>query len=508
MASCSTAPRVAALDFRERAPQRYTFTSGLTVPGATPLGDPFFGTGHNVVGVPGTVAGLAAGMRRFGRLELADVIAPAIRLARDGFPVTATTAAATATHLHRLRLYDAAARIYLKDGLAPYRPGDRLVQADYAASLAAIAQAGPDAFYRGPIAAAIVAAMETSGAYPGDRGTLSRADLADYRPIWRRAIRAHYRDAFAYGMPAPSSGGTAMAQILNILEGFDLGRLGASSDDALHLVAEAQKLAWADRNAYLGDPAYTTIPAELTSEAYAARRRAEIDLRVAKTYQPGAAPAAAQLRAAGDRGGHTTHVSVIDRHGSAASITCTIEQLLGSAVVAPGTGFLLNNQLTDFDAPGTANAPAPGKRPRSSTSPTIVVRDRKPVLVSGGADGPSIIMGVVHTVLNTLDFGMDPAHAVDAQRSDARGLCAGAGLQLCLEDARIPGDVVDDLRARGHQITTQGEYAPLPLVQVAGVDPRTGIRRAASDPRNGPREETDTDGAVAEPGGLARRRRG
>lgn len=483
--------KTAALDFRETAPGEYTFSTGLAFPGPTPIGDPYFGTGHNVAGVPGVVAGMGEALRRFGTKPLAETIDPARRLAAGGVPVTGNTAYFMEQNQHRLRLYDATARIYLKDGLRPYAAGDTLVQTDYAKSLDAIAKEGVDAFYRGTIADAIAADMASSGLIPGDKGTMTKADLAGYRPIWRAPTKVSYRRHTVLGMPAPSSGGLATAEILNILEGFDVRHAGQSSADHIHQLAEAEKIAWADRNAYVGDPAFVDVPQRtMLSQAYADRRRQEIDPGRAKTYEAQAKPEAK---------GHTTHVSVIDRNGNAVAVTCTIEQIFGSAVVAPGTGFLLNNQLTDFDGAGTANEPQAGKRPRSSMSPTIVVDRRKRVrLVAGGAGGPSIIMGAVQAVINTVDFRLDVARAVDAERIDARGICAGSGLQLCLEDARMQPAVVEQLKARGHEITSMGEYGNLPLVQLAGTELLTGARLAASDPRNGPERAPEYDGAAAQ----------
>lgn len=491
---------VAALDFRETAPATYTFTRGLfPLPDGTAIG---FGTGHGVVGVPGTVAGMAAALSRFGTRTWAELLKPAERLAREGVEVTTELAAHMRQHAGRLALYPETARSYLRDGVRPYEAGDRLVQSGYAVSLGALRDGGSRAFYEGPIAQAIARDMAASGTYPGDRGTLTAADLAAYRAIWREPVRTTYRGHSVVAMPPPTSGGLALVQTLNVLEGFDLT---AARADRIHLLAEAQKLAWADRNAYVGDPAFVDVPlATLASKGYAQRRRGEIARDRAGTYRPGlGAPAAAP---AGDhRAGHTTHVSVVDRHGSAVAVTCTIEQIFGSAVVAPGTGFLLNNQLTDFGAPGTANAPAPGKRPRSSTSPTIVARRGRPVLAVGGSGGPAIIGGVVNTVLGVVDHGRDVARAVDAERTDARGTCAGDGLQLCLEDARVPAPVRDELARRGHRLQGAGTYARGPRIQAVGVDVATGEALATSDPRNELASGAEAGrGGLAEPGVTAR----
>ncbi len=508
----------AALDFRETAPAEYTFSMGL-------LFGVGFGTGHNVIGVPGGVAGMDAALGRYGTKPLAELIAPAARLASEGFPVTAEQSAFMQEHAPRLELYPEAAQTYLKNGAMPYEPGERLVLADYAASLNLIAEQGPGAFYEGPIADAIESAMESSGTYPGDKGTMTKEDLAAYEAKWRRPLETTYRGHQVIAMPPPTSGGLALVEVLNILEGFDLPAAGQSSADHLHLTAEAQKIAWADRNAYVGDPDFVDVPVRtMTSKEYARARRQEIKLDAAGVYEPkageqhgGAGPSTAE------GGMHTTNLAVIDRWGNAVSINCSIEQIFGSAVVAEGTGFLLNNQLTDFDPPGTANEPQPRKRPRSSMNPAIVVRDGEPVLAIGGAGGPSIIMGVVNSVIGAVDFGLDTAQAVDAERVDARGYCTGEGVQLCLEDARVLPDVIAELRNRGHDVQSRSGIAPGCMnadgasgvaqpcdyfvgtrVQAVGTNLGLRMREATSDPRNafGGTDRTQSLGALGQESGL------
>jgi len=270
-------------------------------------------------------------------------------------------------------------------------------------------------------------------------------------------------------MPPPTSGGVATLEMLNLLEPLDLRAKGFGSPDALHLTAEAQRVAWADRNQYLADPDFVRQPVgTLISKAYANQRRNEMSVSRTHSYGPGAGTV---------QGGSTTQVSVIDARGDAVSLTCTIEQEFGSAVVAPGTGFLLNNELTDFGAPGTANAAAPYKRPRSSMSPTIVVRKGKPILVTGGAGGSLIIMGVVQAVLNTVEYGLDLPQAIDWPRIDDQGSSS-----LRIENSRLDPRVLSDLQARGWTLVKQGEYGPRPRVQAAGMDD-LGTMTAVSDPR-------------------------
>lgn len=486
--------KTAALDFRETAPAAMTPES-LQVPGINEDG-----SGHLTVGVPGTVAGMATALSRYGTMSLAKTIEPARRMASDGIPVSAGFStdylyAAGVRNDVRVRRNLPAAAIYLREGLQ-YPPDNdladsTLVQTDYAASLELIAEQSPTAFYTGRIAELIAADMQASrsSADPADRGLMTAADLANYRPIWRAPLTGNYRGHQVIAMPPPTAGGIFTLEILNLLEGYGLGTsIRHSSADHFHLASEAQKLAWADRNAYVADPDFASVPtATLTSKKYAAARRSEIDLATAKDYPPGSVESASpsQEGAGAAAAGHTTHVSVIDRKGNAVAVTCSLNYGFGSAVVASGTGFLLNNQLLDFGSPGTANEAEGGKRPRSSMSPTIVVKDRTPVLVTGGAGGTFIPMGVVHSILNVVDFGMDIAHAVDAPRSQEFSLAGGAeGCQLCLEDGRVAPEVIEELQARGHSVAVRGEYSPsLPHVGSAGIDPTTGLRLVVSDPR-------------------------
>jgi gamma-glutamyltranspeptidase / glutathione hydrolase len=484
----SASGRTRALDFRETAPAAFRRDS-LQGPG---LHTEF--TGHLTVGVPGTVAGMDALLRRYGTIGIDEAIAPAEALARRGFRVPASLSKAMADNARRLRLFPAARARYLLPGDQPYPPGATLRQPELGATLRLIMRNGPRAFYGGPIARAVVRDMRAPRPETRDPGLLTVKDFADYRPKWREPVRSTYRGRRVIGMPPPTSGGIAIAEMLNILSRFDVAAAGPGSPDALHLMAEAQKIAFADRGAYVADPDFVRVNTpSLISTVYAGVRSQEIDGQRAKTYGPGQGPPTRP-------GESTTHVSVIDRRGAAVSITCTIEQEFGSAVVAPGTGFLLNNELTDFGAPGTANEPAPGKRPRSSMSPTIVVApDGRPELVIGGAGGARIIMGVLQPIVNRIDFGYDLDVALDAERIDAS---AGAGGRLEIEQTRVPPATVAELERRGHRLTPLGEYAIRPRINAAGeLPPRSRFdetRRfqAAADPR------TD-NGALAARGGPA-----
>jgi gamma-glutamyltranspeptidase / glutathione hydrolase len=457
----------AALDFREMAPAAYTPTT-LTGPG---LYQTF--TGHLPVGLPGTLAGMDAALRRYGTISLRRALKPAIEMARHGIVVTRALSASMATNAARLKLFPAAAKQFLVGGQTPYPAGSILRQPDLARSLKLIARRGPAAFYRGPIARLIAADMADAAAHPipGDKAVLTYSDLGRYRAKWRAPIVGTYRGRTILGSPPPTSGGVAIQEMLNILEGFDLHGDGMSTALSLHLIAEAQQEAWADRGAYLGDPDFVNVPtAQLISKDYAAQRRAEIDPDHAKTFGPGLGPAEPPQAS-------TTDIAVIDRWGNAVSLTCTIEQEFGSAVVAPGTGFLLNNELTDFGAAGTANQAQAFKRPRSSMSPEIVVKDGVPVLVDGGAGGFRIVMGAFLPILDTVDYGLDVAHAVDAERIEA------SAEPLTVEGARMPAATLAGLQARGHTINNVGEYDIRPRVQAAGIDPATGTRIGVADSR-------------------------
>ena len=477
----SASGEAAALDFRETAPRAITADAFQ--------GDGIYTayTGHKTVGVPGTVAGMQAALERYGTLGLAETLAPAEKLAREGFEVPERLSESMGEHQGRLELFPAAREQYLVGGERAYEPGSILVQEDLADTLAAIAEGGPDAFYGGGISEKIVQDMQEAGDYPGDEGLMTREDLAGYEAKWREPVRGEYRGHDVLGMPAPSSGGIAVAQMLGILEGYDLAEMGQSSADTLHTMAEAQKIAFADREMYVADPDFADVPAqEILAESYAEERRGDIDPEEAQTsYDPGDFGGEDAPGGGDNPEGSTTHISVVDAEGNAVALTCTIEQSFGSGVVAPGTGFLLNNELTDFSDPGAANEPEPGKRPRSSMSPTIVVRDGEPVLVVGGSGGSQIIMGTLHAVVNTVDYGLDPAHAVDAERLDAQ-----FPPELILEDGRVSAVAEADLISRGHVVASEGEYSDVPLVQAAGIDPDTGERLATTDPRSGPQAST------------------
>jgi len=463
-----------AIDYRETAPAAMTREVFLDEKGdADPKKSRDTALG---IGVPGTVAGLALAHEKYGsgKFTLAQLIAPAIKLAREGFAVDDELADTLPRAQPRLVRWPASAKIFLRpDGVALAR-GDRLVQNDLAASLEAIATQGPRAFYEGPLAEKIVASVRENG------GIMTRDDLKNYRAIVRPAVRGTYRGYDIASMPPPSSGGVHLIEILNILEGFPLRETGVESAATLHLMIEAMKPAYADRAELLGDPAFVKVPvAGLTSKRYAAELRKAIDPERARP---------AQSIRAGNPATHeddnTTHYSVIDSDGNAVANTYTLNFFYGLGLVAEGTGMLLNNELDDFAAKagaanafglvgGEANAPGPGKRPLSSMSPTIVFRDGRVFLVTGTHGGSRIITMVLQIILNVIDHQMNIAEAVAAPRIHHQWLPD----QVDAERGLSP-DTIRLLEGRGHRIAVGRTFGSANSI-LATPDGLTG----AADPR-------------------------
>ncbi|MDP2800322.1 MAG: gamma-glutamyltransferase [Phreatobacter sp.] len=443
-----------AIDYRETAPAAATPTMFL---GANGEPDPRLSRETGLAaGVPGTVAGLAEAHRRYGsgRLSLAELIAPAIRLARDGIPVDEDLADSLPRAAARLGRFPASRRIFLKADGSALGQRERLMQEDLARALEAIAQQGPAGFYEGATAARIVAALAEHG------GIMTEADLRAYRPVIRPAVRGSYKGYAIASMPPPSSGGVHLLQMLNLLEPMDLGRRGHNSAETIHLMVEAMKLAYADRAQHLGDPDSVTVPVRgLTAKAYADSLRGRID--------PERARPSAEIRAgdpAPHEGEQTTHFSVVDRHGNAVSNTTTLNFSYGLGLVAEGTGILLNNEMDDFAAragavnafglvQGAANLPGPGKRPLSSMTPTILFRDGKVAMVTGSPGGSRIITITLQTILNVIDHGMNIAEAVAAPRIHHQWLPDAIDIEggLSVDTLRL-------LEARGHRIAPRGAF--------------------------------------------------
>jgi gamma-glutamyltranspeptidase/glutathione hydrolase len=455
------------IDYREMAPlaaTRTMFKKDDTVYSA------------RAAGVPGTVRGLALAHQRFGRLPWKDVVLPAVHLAEDGFLLDSCLASslngvvAVSGESAELR------RVLGKDGgKRNWHAGDRFVQSDLGRTLRLIAEYGPDAFYRGPIADLIVAEMKA------DRGLISKKDLAGYKAHARAPVHGTYRGFDIYGPPPPSSGGTILVEMLNILENFDLKKQGRWSAETLHLMAEVMRRAYCDRARHLGDPDFVRVPAYLTSKEYARRLAQGIDRRRATRSEELARdiPLAAE-------GTNTTHFSVIDRDGMAVSNTYTLERSYGSRIVVRGAGFLLNNEMMDFNwLPGVTtragrigtepNLIEPRKRMLSSQTPTIVTKDGKVVLITGSPGSRTIINTVLCVVVNVIDFGMDVQRAVDAPRLHH----AWFPDEIRFEDTFEHAGAVKRLRAMGHHVygTRQGD------AHTIWVDPKTGLYHGAADRR-------------------------
>ncbi len=405
--------RTAFLDFRERAPLKATRTMYLDA-----KGEPVEGAsldGYRAVGVPGSVLGLETARQKFGTQPREALMAPAIRLADEGFELTDADARILAAGVERLSKDPAAAAIFMSPDGKALAPGARLVQADLAAALSAIAESGPDAFYKGRLADAIVAASAAHG------GILERADFEAYQVHEREPIRCDYRGYTIVSAPPPSSGGVIICEILNVLEAYPLGYLGWGSSDSVHLMVEAMRHAYVDRNSALGDPDFVDNPVEtLLDKAYAGKIREKID-----PYQAGES---AGLKPQGfGESSETTHYSIVDADGNAVAVTYTLNGSFGAGVVAPGTGILLNNEMDDFTAKpgvpnlyglvqGEANAIQPKKTPLSSMSPTIVLKGDQPFMVIGSPGGPRIITITLEAIVNVIDHGMTIKEAIDAPR--------------------------------------------------------------------------------------------
>jgi len=426
--------RAITIDHRETAPARVG--PQLFQPDGKPLDFETAVASGAAVGVPGTVRGWHEALERYGSMRFSQVLAPAIAVADQGFRVNANFSQLVRQNEGKFRQFAPTSELYLHRGKA-LPAGALLRNPGLARAYREIAQGGVKAFYEGPIARAIVDSVNrppVAKGYQVRAGAMTLADLANYEARIRPALRSSYRGYELVGMPLPSSGGPTVAHALNILEGYDLASLPRAQ--AEHLYIEASRLAFADRNAYLADPEYVDAPlAGLLSKRYAAERRALIDRQKAA---PGAVTAGDPYRYQDDpsiplrtqpaaaiklapESAHTTHLTVSDKEGNVVSYTFTIESWGGSGIVVPGYGFLLNNELTDFDFSGPhPNVPEAGKRPRSSMAPTIALKNGKPAFSIGSPGGSTIITTVLQTIVNLVDFGMPMHQALDAPRISQR----------------------------------------------------------------------------------------
>jgi gamma-glutamyltranspeptidase/glutathione hydrolase len=476
---------VVAIDGRETAPGAADRDMYVR-PG---VADDASAYGELAVGTPGMVAGLALALERYGSMSLAEVMAPAIRLARDGFAINPYHVDMMSWKRPRLEgRFPETLRIHYPPEGVPLETGWRLVQTDLAHTLEQIAERGPRAFYEGEIAEAIVARVQEGG------GLITLEDLSTYAPKVREAVHGTYRGYDIYSFPPPSSGGIALVETLNILEGMELSDYGPGSSASIHRIVEAMKFAFADRAAHLGDADFVEVPmARLTSKDYAAGMRARINppwWRRAP-WNWGQSERAIRIEAPGlpqnDSG--TAHLSVTDAAGNAVSFTGTINTLYGSGITVPGTGIVLNNEMDDFakapyepnsygliDTLGR-NAVAPYKRPLSSMTPTIVTKDGRTVFVTGSPGGPRIISTVLQTIVNRIDYGMDVQQAVSAPRVHHQWVP-----DVLRVEAAISDDVVEALRARGHEVeVSDWDWS---VAEAVAIDPETGWHTGGSDPRS------------------------
>lgn len=436
--------------------------------------------GHKIVGVPGTVRGLELAHRQFGKLPWRRLVEPAVRLAEEGFTLGAPLAAALNDVVASSPDFAELRRVFGKDeGRGRWQAADRLVQKDLARTLKRIAEQGSAGFYEGETARLIVAEMQSSG------GLITAADLAGYRAHARRPIRGTFRGYEIYGAPPPSSGGIGTVEALNILENFDLRAESRFSPKTLHLLVETMRRVYCDRARHLGDPGFTKIPAKLVDKDYARELARSIDLDRATPSEQ----LAPELQLAGESES-TTHFSVVDGDGMAVANTYTLEHSYGSRVVVRGAGFLLNNEMGDFNwRPGhtdregrigsEANQIAPGKRMLSSQTPTIVVRDGRPVLATGSPGGRTIINTVVCVLVNVLEYQTPLREAIDAPRLHHPWFPDAIRFEQGLQDDYA--EALERLRAMGH------ELAPKPAQQGSAnsiwIDRQSGRRHGVVDTR-------------------------
>jgi gamma-glutamyltranspeptidase/glutathione hydrolase len=472
------------IDFREKAPaaatqNMYLDAQGNVIENASTVG-------YKSIGVPGSVAGLVYAEKKYGKLPLEKVMAPAIKLARNGFPLAWEDAEDLKDS--DLAKFSASRRIFQRDGKY-YQPGEILKQPQLARTLERIAK-NPDDFYHGAMARELAAAVAKGG------GLITAADLANYEVKEREPIRGTYRGYEIISAPPPSSGGIALVEGLNILEGFDLAKLGNRSAQSIHLIVEAFRRAFYDRAEFLGDPDFAKIPVpQLLDKRYAEAWRESID--------PNHASASADLkrpsvfneleRVAGfqpltvSEPINTTHLSVVDSEGNAVAVTTTLNDSFGSRVTADGLGFLLNDEMDDFTVKqgvpnihgliqGPANAIGPAKRPLSAMSPTIVLKDGKLFLVLGSPGGPTIITTVANVLIGVVDFGLDIQESVNAPRVHNQWLPD----VIEVED-RLSPDTMNLLRSKGHKLKVEPPWGDAECIM---VDPKTGERLGASDGRN------------------------
>jgi len=454
------------IEYRETAPADATKT--MFKKGDSPYS-------HKVVGTPGTVRGMALAHQKFGKLPWKTLVMPAVELAQKGYVLDKHHVDSLNKMLASAKDFAEFQRVFKKPDGTDWKVGDRHVQPDLAKTLRLIAEDGPDAFYKGKIADLLVAEMKAGN------GLITYADLAKYQAIERRPIHGTYRGYDVYGAPPPSSGGTCLLLMLNILENFDLKKHDRYAPQTLHLMTEAMRFAYADRARFLGDPAFTKIPDHLTTKRYADELAKKINLDKATRSEDLAKDIT--LTTEGDS---TTHFSIIDKDGLAVSNTYTLEHSFGSRIVVKGAGFLLNNEMMDFNwRPGVTtkggaigtepNTVAPGKRMLSSQTPTILAKDGKVFLVTGSPGGRTIINTMLNVVVNVVDYEMPIQKAVDAPRTHHQWFPD----ELKFEGMKQYPDTVKALQGMGHRVSSarQGDAHSI------WINPKTGGYVGAADKR-------------------------
>lgn len=463
------------LDFREKAPLKatrdmYLDKNGNVIPESSTIG-------YLAAGVPGTVAGMSAMLEKYGTKKLQDLIAPAIDLAQKGFVITQRQAETMAEAKNDFAKFASSRKYFLKKDGNSYQEGDVFVQKDLANTLKLIQKEGPKAFYEGKIADMIAKDMAKNG------GIITKEDLARYQVVWRKPVIGSYRGYEIVSMSPPSSGGTHIIEILNVMENANIEALGFGSSKTIHIMAEAMRQAYADRSVFMGDPDFVKVPVnDLINKAYAKKIYANI-LPNKATPSSKINPGLGQIH----EGHNTTHYSVADKWGNAVSVTYTINASYGSAAAVDGAGFLLNNEMDDFSIkPGTpnlyglvggdANAIEPNKRPLSSMSPTIVLKNGKLFMVVGSPGGARIITTVLQVISNVIDHKMDISEAIEAPRFHMQWLPD----EIRIEKYGMTQDVADNLKKMGYKIVTKPVMGD---VNAIVVDPKTHIMYGSGDPR-------------------------
>jgi gamma-glutamyltranspeptidase / glutathione hydrolase len=467
--------RSTAIDFREKAPaaarkDMFLDSNGKYIRNSNH-------DGYRAVGVPGTVAGFDLALKKFGSKSWKELTAPAVRLAEEGFKLSHAMGADFWNMKKEFAKYRTTAKAFFKNDSIPFAEGDLWCQPDLAKSLKRILQHGRDGFYRGETARLIARDMKANG------GLITEQDLAAYRAVERIPVRGTYRGYDVISMPPPSSGGVALLEMLNILEGYDLKSSGQNSAASLHLLAEAMRIAYRDRAEFLGDPDFVSaIPVDrLTSKKYAEEVRRSIDPQHASKSTLGHLGEPPESR-------ETTHYSVVDAEGNAVVVTYTLEHWYGSRIVADGTGIMLNNEMGDFNPiPGvtdttgyigtTPNLVAPGKRMLSSMTPTVILQNGKPWALLGAVGGRTIINSVLQGVLNLVDYQMNVAEAVEAGRIHHQWFPD----RILIEQSLFKADLPKELEVFGHRVDRNSRLGPMNCIV---IDPATGMREGAADSRD------------------------